>query len=91
MVLAFTCRFSLWREAIAVPTVDAQISARAFYDLIITRHGFVNTLQSDRGSNFLAKMMRELYVIMGVKKVSTTAYHPSCNGRIERFSATTIL
>ena len=73
MVLAFTCRFSLWCEAIAVPTVDAQISARAFYDLIITRHGFVNTLQSDRGSNFLAKMMRELYVIMGVKKVSTTA------------------
>ena len=67
MVLAFTCRFSRWCEAIAVPTVDAQISARAFYDLIITRHGFVNTLQSDRGSNFLAKMMRELIIRNNVR------------------------
>ena len=55
-VIIFVDRFAKWVEARAVPDNTAVTTAKAFYDLIITRHGFPETLLSDRGTNFLSKL-----------------------------------
>ena len=40
---------------------------------------------TDRGSHFNSNMMKSLYGILGIEKLTTSAYRPSTNGRCERF------
>ena len=51
-------------------------------------HGVPRELLSDRGAAFLSKLLHELYRLMGIHKVSTTAYHPQTDGLVERFNRT---
>lgn len=55
---------------------------------MICRHGVPGEILSDRGANFLSKLMSELYNLMGIHKANTTAYHPQSNGLVERFHCT---
>ena len=87
-IILFSDYRTKWPEAATVPDIKEQTVARAFYDLIITRHGAPNIILSDRGANFMSRMMREVYAIMNTKKVSTTAYHPQTDGLVERLNAT---
>ena len=43
-------------------------------------------LLSDRGAAFLSNLLQEVYRLMGIHKVSTTAYHPQTDGLAERFN-----
>lgn len=46
--------------------------------------GVPETLLSDQGANLsLSEIMQDLYKVLGIKKVRTTAYHPPCNGAQE--------
>ena len=45
-------------------------------------------LLSDRGSNFLSQLVKEVCFLMNAKKVFTTSYHPQCDGLVERFNGT---
>ena len=47
-------------------------------------------LLSDRGANFLSKLMAEIYHLLGVKKLNTSAYHPQSDDLAERFHSGTI-
>ena len=87
-IVVFSCYFSKWPEAAALPSIEAPRIAKAFYDLIITRHGAPRQLLSGRGSNFMGKFMTEIYKIFDVKKLSTTSYHPQADGQVERLNAT---
>ena len=51
---------------------------------IITRHGAPRQLLSDRGTNYLSKLMLEISKIMNVQKLSTMAYHPQSDGLVEK-------
>ena len=55
---------------------------------IMPRHGAPRTLLSDRGSNFLSQLVKEVCFLMNAKKVFTTSYHPQCDGLVERFNGT---
>jgi transposase InsO family protein len=33
-------------------------------------------------------MTRDVCAILGIQKLNTTAYHPACNGMVERFNRT---
>jgi transposase InsO family protein len=39
---------------------------------------------SDRGSQFTAGFMRELYKLLGIKLAMSMAYHPQTDGQTER-------
>ena len=39
---------------------------------------------SDRGPQFVADFMKELYRFLGVKLAATTVYHPQGDGQMER-------
>lgn len=77
-------RFTNWIEAIPLPEISAQSLARAFYQNWIVRFGTPSRLITDRGSQFMSSLFKHLTTICGVKLCHTTAYHPQCNGKIER-------
>ena len=45
-------------------------------------------LLSDRGTNFLSKVVAEVCKIFQIQKVNTSSYHPQTDGLVERFNST---
>ena len=77
-----------WVEGQALPAQTAVLTAQAFVDLVIARHGSPMTLLSDRGRNFQSKLIAEICNIMDVRKISTTSYCPQANGLAENCNRT---
>jgi len=86
-VLCFTDHCTRWPILVPIKTIDAATVARAFFDHIICQHGCPQYLLSDRGTNFLSKLMMEVCRIMRTSKLNTSSYHPQCNAIQERFNA----
>ena len=72
----------------ATSNQEALTIAKLLAEHIVPRHGVPRKLLSDRGANFLSKLMIELYKLLGIQKVNTTAYHPQTDGLVERFNRT---
>ena len=87
-VVAFVDYLTKWAETFAVPDQTALTIAKLLVEEIVPRHGVPRELLSDRGSNFLSKLMYEIYRLLGVKKINTVAYHPQTDGLVERFHRT---
>lgn len=77
-----------WPEVFPVRNQTAPIFAKLLVENIFCRHGVPTELLSDRGANFLSNLMLEVYDLMGIHKVTTTAYHPQTDGLVERFNRT---
>ena len=77
-----------WPEVFATSDQTALTVARLLVEQVISRHGVPAELLSDRGKAFLSKLLHEVYDLMGMKKVNTTAYHPQTDGLVERFNRT---
>lgn len=52
---------------------------------VIPVFGVPESLLSDRGGNLLSQDVCQL---LGIKKLNTMAYHPQCDGMVERFNRT---
>ena len=65
-------------------TISARGLATLFRDYVWKLHGLPETALSDRGPQFVAKFMKELNEILGIKTKLSTAYHPQTNGQTER-------
>ena len=85
-IIVFSDYKTKWPEAAALPSGEAHLIAREFFRLIISRHGTPHTLLSDLGRNFMSNLLKEIYALMDVKKVNTTAYRPQTDGLVERFN-----
>ena len=55
---------------------------------MFTRVGVPKEILSDQGSQFLSAVMKETCRLLSLKQLVTTAYHPICNGLIEKFNGT---
>ena len=55
---------------------------------IVPFFGVPDALLSDRGTNLLSHLMLDVCKLLGIKKLNTTAYHPQCDGMVERFNRT---
>ena len=87
-IVVFSDYLTRFPEAFAVPSIDAATIADLLVNEIMARHGAPRTLLSDRGSNFLSSLLKEVCYLMDTKKVFTTSYHPQCDGLVERFNGT---
>ncbi|UYV81197.1 K02A2.6-like, partial [Cordylochernes scorpioides] len=85
-----TCidRFSNWMEVVPLENISAERVARAFYENWISRFGTPHRLISDRGAQFTSETFKCLSRLCGFKLQHTTAYHPQCNGKVERLHRT---
>ncbi|KAF4529191.1 hypothetical protein B566_EDAN017623 [Ephemera danica] len=75
-------------EAKAVKDGSATTVADFLFECIICRHGAFKELLSDNALVFRGEVMRELVMLVGGEQHFTTAYHPQCNGLVERFNST---
>ncbi|XP_070000736.1 uncharacterized protein [Penaeus vannamei] len=73
-------------EALPLKEIDSISVAEALM-VIFSRVGIPREILSDRGRQFVSQLRGELHKLLGVKPLFTTPYHPSGNGRVERFHA----
>lgn len=87
-VLVFQDYLTKWPMVFAIPDQKAHRIAKILVDEIVPFFGVPEALLSDRGANLLSHHMLDMCELLGVKKLNTTAYHPQCNGMVERFNRT---
>ena len=86
--IVFMDYLTKWPEVFPARNQTSLTIARLLVEHIIPRHGTQKELLSDRGTVFLSKLMADVYKLLGLKKVNTTAYHPQTDGLVERFNRT---
>nr|CAH8868540.1 unnamed protein product [Trichobilharzia regenti] len=84
-ILTAIDRFTRWAIACPLNDISAENVALVFLDRWVSNYGVPTTITSDRGPQFQSTLFRELTRLLGVKHISTTAYHPAANGLVERF------
>ena len=87
-ILLIGDHFSGWYEAVGMPNQEAQTVAGALVEKWITRFGCPVNLHSDKGTNFMSELFRELCRILGIQRTSPTSFHPEGNAMIERTNRT---
>jgi transposase InsO family protein len=87
-LLTIIDRFSRWMEAIPLQDITADSVCRAMYREWICRFGVPHRCTSDQGRQFMSDLFRKFSNLFGIKLYRTTAYHPQCNGMIERVHRT---
>jgi Fe-S cluster biogenesis protein NfuA len=50
-----------------------------------SRYGHIKSIRSDRGSNFIGEVCKELLQLCGTSQVLTVGFRPQANGIVERF------
>ena len=86
-ILLVVCAFSKWCEAFPMKTAGAPEVAKLLYNEIICRYSAPTTLLSDRGSNFMSKLISELCKLFQITRVHTSSYHPQTNAACERMNS----
>ncbi|UYV84720.1 hypothetical protein LAZ67_X003191 [Cordylochernes scorpioides] len=80
--------YTSWMEVVPLPDMKSETVARAFYENWIVRFGAPHTVISDQGKQFTSQLFKDLTTLCGIKLRHSTAYHPQCNGKIERLHRT---
>ena len=65
-------------------TMDSREIAGILYNEIFCRYGSPRILVSDRGQNFLSKLVSALCEIFDITRHKTSSYHPQTNSACER-------
>ena len=78
--------FTSWVEATPLRGITAEEVCRAFFTLIISRHGCPSTILTDQGRQFTSKLFAKLCQHFHIRHVESSAYHHQTNGKVERFN-----
>ena len=79
-ILVATDLFTKWVEAIPLVDQTASAVAHAFVEKCVFRFGAPRSLLTDQGSNFESLLMREVCLLLGIKKLRTSPFHPRTDG-----------
>ena len=74
-------------EAVALPRIETERVAEALVEMF-SRVGIPDEMLTDCGSKFTAEVMKEVSRLLSLQQLTTTPYHPMCNGLVEPFHAT---
>lgn len=87
-ILVVTDLFTKWVEAFPLSSTTSTTLATVLVDEIVCRYGVPSYLHSDQGANLCSEVVVCLCNLLGIHKTRTSAYHPQCNGQVERFNRT---
>ncbi|GFO28338.1 Pol polyprotein [Plakobranchus ocellatus] len=76
-----------WAEAVPLRRITAKDVAEALFSIFV-RLGFPKEIQSDRGQQFMSKLLAEFNSLCNIKHFVSTPYHPQTNGIVECFHST---
>ena len=72
-------------ETVPLKNIETETVAEALLDTY-SRLGMPEEILSDLGTQFVSKCMEEVSRLLSIKRLTTTPYHPICNGLVERFN-----
>eukprot|EP00731_Ephydatia_muelleri_P007839 Em0004g177a len=87
-VIVFQDFLTKWLLVFPAPDQKAIRIARLLAEEVLPLFGCPESLLSDRGTNLLALVMQDVCQLLGTTKLNTTAYHPQCDGMVERMNRT---
>lgn len=71
-----------------MPNIETERVAEALMDIMDNGVGVPREMLTDMGTQFTSSLMKEVSRLISMKQWTTTPYHPSCNGLVERFNGT---
>ena len=74
-------------EAVPLKRIDTETVAEALVDMF-SRLGVPEEILSDLGTQFVSDCMKEVARLLSVRQLTTTPYHPMCNGLVEKYNGT---
>ena len=74
-------------EAVALKGISTEEVAEALVN-IYCRVGIPEEVLSDMGTQFVSDCMKEVSRLLSIHQLTTTPYHPMCNGLVEKFNGT---
>ena len=77
-----------WCEVFPTKDQQARTVAEILVSKVFSRFGPPTVIHSDQGRNFESNLMHEIFCLMGIHKSHTSAYHPQCDGHVERQNRT---
>ena len=87
-VLLLVDSFTRWCECFPLRTKEAKEVAHVLFTHIFTRYGAPSSIVSDKGQEFMGKIVKSLCELFRVKRIYTTPYHPQTNAACERMNQT---
>ena len=87
-VLVIGDYFTRWMEAYPIHNQEAVAVARKLTNEWFFRFSLPEQLHTDQGKQFESELIAEICRLLRIQKSHTTAYHPQCDGLIERFNRT---
>ena len=87
-ILILVDSFTRWPEAFPMKTQEVTEIASFLLKEIFTRYGAPRRLISDRGRNFMSKVVTAMCDLFNITRHHTSAYHPQTNAACERMNST---
>ena len=87
-ILVVKCALTQWVELVPLRTVSSAEVAQALFDHVFCRHGSMETVVSDNGTEFVNQTMEQLHRLLQQNHLTTTPYNPQANGLVEGFNRT---
>ena len=74
-------------EAVPLKNIDAETVAEALLDMY-SRVGVPEEVLSDLETQFTSDGMKAVSRLLPIRRLTTSPYHPACNGLVEKFNGT---
>ena len=74
-------------EAVPLKNIEAETIAEELTK-VLSRVGVPEEILTDQGANFMSSLLKEVYKLLGIKRIRTSPYHPQTDGLVERFNGT---
>ncbi len=87
-ILLFVDSFSKWCEAFPMKSANSTTVAKHLYEDIICRYGAPDSLVSDRGQQFMSRLVTAVSNMFEITRYHTSSYHPQSNAACERMNST---
>ena len=86
-ILTMMDHASRYPDAVPLKNIDTETVAEALVDMF-SRVGVPEEVLSDLGTQFTSDCMKEVSRLLSIRQLTTSPYHPMCNGLVERFNGT---
>ena len=83
-LLTMIDRETNWLEVVPLRIITTEKIIKALEETWISRFGVPHIIITDQGRQFVSDEFLRFTKVLGIETRKTTAYHPQCNGKIER-------
>ncbi|NXB87563.1 TF26 protein, partial [Vidua chalybeata] len=87
-LLVIVDKLTHWMEAFPSSRATAQTVSRYLLEEIIPQYGSASYIDSDQGTHFTSKIIKQLADTLGLRWDYHTPWHPQSSGQVERMNRT---